>query len=84
MVVIVARRPRVCPTGCLRQAVSLRSAILLDDAFQRAVRHMAVASSEQQQRGENAGEAAIAILKGMASPIQSIWVQLHPIWAVYG
>ena len=43
---------------------------------------MAVANWEQQQRGED--EAAIAIMEGMASPIQSISVQLNPILAVYG
>jgi hypothetical protein len=45
---------------------------------------MAVANSEEQQRGEDEGEAAIAIMEGMASSIQSILVQLYPIWAVFG
>ena len=36
---------------------------LLDDAFERAVRHVRIAAAEQQQRGQDPRQSAIAVLE---------------------
>ena len=38
---------------------------VLDDALQRRIRHIDIASLQQEQSGQNAAQASVAVLEGM-------------------
>jgi len=50
---------------CLAQCRIAAFLAVLDDALQRAVRHIGIAGLQQQQRGQDAAQPAIAVLEGV-------------------